>query len=571
MNISLLKEYKFGDMIALYYIDENSKNVELELIPDNYKDKIVNNKKHSIDSLVQLKLAGDIYPGGYAGGSTMRQGESTTRLSYKNQEYFSFDDKKEVVTVLEDSRGYIIKHHLIWFLNSQSLETYTSIENMSDDEISIEMISSFSLGGITPFVEKDAYDTLKVHRLRSVWSMEGRLETRSVEDLQLEPCWADHAIRAERFGQVGSMPVNRYFPYVAVEDTKNDIFWGAQVAHNASWQIELYRKDDCLAVSGGLADREFGSWMKKLNKNEKFITPKAIISVCCGGGIDKISQRLTSSIERFVDEGPEVEQDLPIIFNEYCTTWGCPSHENISNIVEKIKDKGFTYFVIDCGWYKEKDVPWDISMGDYNPSQDLFPEGLEKTVDIIRKANLKPGIWFEIENVGSASKAYNEEAHLLKRDGRVLTTTMRRFWDMTDEWVEGYLTNKVIGTLKKYEFDYMKIDYNDTIGLGSDGAESLGEGLRKNAEASIKFLEKVKEEVPGIILENCASGGHKLEPLMMSMCSMASFSDAHECEEIPIIAANLHRVILPRQSQIWAVIRNSDSLKRIAYSKLIHS
>ena len=364
---------------------------------------------------------------------------------------------------------------------------------MSNDEISIEMISSFSLGGITPFVEKDAYDTLKVHRLRSVWSMEGRLETRSVEDLQLEPCWADHAIRAERFGQVGSMPVNRYFPYVAVEDTKNDIFWGAQVAHNASWQIELYRKDDCLAVSGGLADREFGSWMKKLNKNEKFITPKAIVSVCSGGGIDKISQRLTSSIERFVDEGPEVEQDLPIIFNEYCTTWGCPSHENISNIVEKIKDKGFTYFVIDCGWYKEKDVPWDISMGDYNPSQDLFPEGLEKTVDIIRKANLKPGIWFEIENVGSASKAYNEEAHLLKRDGRVLTTTMRRFWDMTDEWVEGYLTNKVIGTLKKYEFDYMKIDYNDTIGLGSDGAESLGEGLRKNAEASIKFLEKVKE------------------------------------------------------------------------------
>lgn len=566
MNISLLKEYKFRDMIALYYIDENSKNVELDLIPDKYKDKAVGNKKHSIDSLVQLKLAGDIYPGGYAGGSTMRQGESTTRLCYKNQEYLSFDDKKEVVTVLEDSRGYIVKHHLIWFLNSESLETYTSIENDSDDQILIEMISSFSLGGITPFVESDAYDTLKVHRLRSVWSMEGRLESRSIEDLQLEPCWADHAIRAERFGQVGSMPVNRYFPYVAVEDTKNDIFWGSQVAHNASWQIELYRRDECLAVSGGLADREFGSWMKKLNKNEKFTTPKAVISVCSDGGIDKISQRLTSSIERFVDDGPEIEQDLPIIFNEYCTTWGCPSHENISNIVEKIKDKGFTYFVIDCGWYKEKDVPWDISMGDYNPSNDLFPEGLEKTVEVIRKANLKPGIWFEIENVGSAAKAYKEEAHLIKRDGKVLTTTMRRFWDMTDEWVEYYLTDKVIGALKKYDFNYMKIDYNDTIGLGCDGAESIGEGLRKNSEASIKFLEKIKEEVPGIIIENCASGGHKLEPLMMSMCSMASFSDAHECEEIPIIAANLHRAILPRQSQIWAVIRNSDSLKRIAYS-----
>ena len=47
---------------------------------------------------------------------------------------------------------------------------------------------------------------------------------------------------------------------------------------------------------------------------------------------------------------------------------------------------------------------------------------------------------------------------------------------------------------------------------------------------------------------------------------MASFSDAHECEEIPVIAASLHRSILPRQSQIWAVIRKTDSVKRIGYT-----
>ena len=52
----------------------------------------------------------------------------------------------------------------------------------------------------------------------------------------------------------------------------------------------------------------------------------------------------------------------------------------------------------------------------------------------------------------------------------------------------------------------------------------------------------------------------------MSLSSMASFSDAHECVEIPIIAANLHRAILPRQSQIWCVIRRSDSVRRISYS-----
>ena len=263
---------------------------------------------------------------------------------------------------------------------------------------------------------------------------------------------------------------------------------------------------------------------------------------------------------------PESEQSLPIVFNEYCTTWGNPSDENISEILKAIKDKGFEYFVIDCGWFKEDGVPWDVSMGDYNVSPSLFPQGLEKTVERIREKGMKPGIWFEIDNVGPRARAFENTDHLLKRDGMPLSTYTRRFWDMTDPWVQDYLGEKVIGTLQKYGFEYMKMDYNDTIGIGCDGCESLGEGLRRNMEASVDFVRRVKEEVPGIILENCASGGHKLEPLMMSLCSMASFSDAHETEEIPIIAANLHRAVLPRQSQIWAVIREKDSLKRIGYS-----
>ena len=46
---------------------------------------------------------------------------------------------------------------------------------------------------------------------------------------------------------------------------------------------------------------------------------------------------------------------------------------------------------------------------------------------------------------------------------------------------------------------------------------------------------------------------------------MGSFSDAHETVAIPIIAANLHRVILPRQSQVWCVVHARDSLQRLRY------
>lgn len=564
--VTILNRYALGDMDCYYYQDSGSGNVELVLAPAGAEPLAWERKRQQVDSLIQIKKVGDAWPGGYAGGATMRGSATTGALRYEKQ-YVQEDERQTAIfTVMDCGEGCKATHILVWKKGSLHLESHTEFENGGEKRVSLELLSSFSLGGITPFSEQDAPESLLVHRVRSVWSMEGRLESRTMEELQLEPSWAGHAVRCERFGQVGSMPVNRYFPWLVMEDKANDVFWGAQLMHNASWQMEIYRKDDAAAISGGLADREFGHWMKHVEPGERFVSPVAILSVCRGQGVDGIAQRMTAALEPFVDAGPESEQELPVLFNEYCTTWGCPSHENICGILDAVRGKGFEYFVIDCGWYKKEGVPWHIMMGDYDISKELFPQGLDQTVAAIREAGMKPGIWFEIENVGEAASQYQNEEHLLKRDGVTLSTTSRRFFDMRDEWVEDYLTQKVIGTLKEYGFEYMKIDYNDTIGLGCDGAESLGEGLRQNMAASLAFLEKVKREIPGIILENCASGGHRLEPLMMSATSMASFSDAHECEEIPVIAANLHRVILPRQSQIWAVIHREDSLKRIAYS-----
>ncbi len=585
----VINNYLLGDIRAIYVLNEDTHTAELVLLPDGTEYADNERAKKCPDSLAQIKLVGDSYAAGYSNGRTLRDGESVFAFKYNRQEVRELssarrsrpdacakdvssdlsrnDSQKEILTYLTDEeRSYELIHHLIYHEGDRALWSYTEFVNSGSEVAGIEMISSFSLGKISPLMEEDGADSLILHRIRSVWSMEGRISSRRFEDLQLEPSWTGHAVRCERFGHVGSLPVNSFFPCMAVEDEKNGLFWGAQLAHNASWQMEVYRRGDDVQISGGIADREFGHFVKNVAPGERFETPRAIISVCKSKDFEEIFGRLTHALNRIVDLGPLSEQHLPVMFNEYCTTWGVPSHENIVRTVDAIKDKGLEYFVIDAGWYKPVDASWDQAMGDYDVSPELFPKGMEATVDYIRKNGLKPGIWFEIDNVACKAKAYQMEDMLLHRDGRVLTTLSRRFWDLKQDAVTDYLSEKVIGTLKRYGFEYMKIDCNDEIGIGCDGAESLGEGLRLNAEASVKFIRKVKEEVPGIILENCASGGHKLEPLMMSECSMASFSDAHECLEIPVIAANLHRVILPRQSQIWAAIRKTDSVRRIRYS-----
>ncbi len=577
----VLSVYELGDMKACYVITEGG-CPELILFPGDVdasdpdalaeeqswsgEDGLLKEEKRlQKESLVQAKLTEDDGPAGYACGTTMRNSRTVLRMGYDGQERIENKDQVEIRTRLRDERGLSYLHFLTWRKEEYSLESYVMFENRSEQSFGLDMLSSFSLRGFTAFAPGDGHGQMKLHRIRSRWSSEGRLVTDSPENLQLEPSWSEWSVNSERYGQIGSMPVKGYFPFGAVEDTKEHIVWAAQLATESSWQMEFYRRDDDLAFSGGLADWEFGHWRKEIEPGETFETPHAILTVV-RGELDEACQRLTYHGKKYLKEQPESEAHLPVLFNEYCTTWGLPSHENIHGILQALQGHGIEYFVVDAGWFVEEGKSWGDGMGDYIPSPVLFPEGLTALTKEIREAGMKPGIWFEIDNAGRDSRIYHEEEMLLHKDGRVLTNGSRRFFAMTKPEVIRYLGERVIGQLKQYGFSYLKMDYNETIGVGCDGAKSPGEGLRQDREASVEFVRKIRREVPGIILENCSSGGHKLEPLMMSLCSMASFSDAHEAAQIPVIALRLHRSILPAQSQIWAVIRQTDSLQRIVYT-----
>ena len=129
-----------------------------------------------------------------------------------------------------------------------------------------------------------------------------------------------------------------------------------------------------------------------------------------------------------------------------------------------------------------------------------------------------------------------------------------------------YIASRVADFLRENAFGYIKIDYNDTYGVGCDGAESLGEGGRLVAEESLAWLDALRAAVPDLVIENCSSGGSRIEPRRMGKVSMCSFSDAHECNEIPLVAANVSRVVPAQQSQIWAVLRDTDTPSRTIYS-----
>ena len=513
------------------------------------------------DSLAQVKIVGDAYSSGFGHGHTMRQSASVRRFSLHSQERAS----GTVTTVLKSVEGYAIEHRLTYLPGPGVFEIRIVFRNGSSAPVTLEMLASFSLAGITPFDDVDGSGRLVAHRFRSVWSAEGRHEARTLEDLHLERSWSSAGMFSERFGQVGTMPVRKWFPFAAVEDTKAGVVWGAQLAWAGSWQMEIVRQHFQVSLSGGLADREFGHWMKTLAPGESLEAPPATLA-CVQGTFDDLCDRLTRAQEPVVDLHPAVEQDLPIVFNEWCTTWGDPQHHKIIAIADRLEGTDARYLVIDAGWYKTDGTEWGLSHGDWIPNGRLFPDGLEGIAREIRRRGLIPGLWFEMETCGRDSTAFSLLDHLLRRDGIPVTVGARRFWDLNAPWVVDYLAERVIGLLERCGFGYLKVDYNETLGIGCDDPDSLGEGLRRQVLASQNFFRKIRERLPDLVIENCASGGHRLEPSMLALTAMSSFSDAHEAVEIPIIAASLHRLMLPRQSQIWAVLRPAQSDQRLAYS-----
>ncbi len=557
--------YNFGDTRVLYVEEDGI--VGLVLLPGDVDDKDINLDAGRITPLVKIAMPANTYPKSYAAGHSLC--DSPLNFEFKLTSHTKVDEGDiTTVTTTLSYEELEICHVLSYREGDKAVTIYSEFKNNSDSVKYLDLLSSFALGALSPLRHEPAETDLELCRIRSYWSAEGKLEKVSTDDLNMAPSWGNYGYRGERFGQVGSMPVRKFHPFAAVSDNYADVTWAVSLGCSASWQIELYREQRFFTLTGGLADYEFGHFRKTVEAHESFKSPIAYVAVG-HGGVDAVSQRITALFSRRYLENHT--RDLPLYFNEFCTTWGVPSDENIRMILDKIDGLGFDYFVIDCGWYKPDDAHWSHSCGDWIPSKALFPSGIQATVDAIREKGIKPGIWFEAEVCAEFAKAFGRPELLVHRDGVPLTTDVRRFFDTRKPEVIAYMNERITNFLKSHGFKYMKVDYNETIGVGCDNeksSHSLGEGLYDVIECSKEFYRSIKREMPDFTLEACSSGGHRIEPAILGIFDVASFSDAHEVNEVPIIAANLHRVMSPAQSQIWAVLHGTDSTKRLVWSLL---
>ena len=370
---SIQFRYIANDM-EITYLRDNDGHVGLRVIPAALSDKVADGNAFS-ESLAQVYVRGDSFPSGATNGLTLAETPSTWEFTYRDQTVTEADGTTVITTLLGDGRGYLIRYILAHREGDHAVSVQTVFENASDTPVTLELLTAFSLGGLTPFGGRNETDRIRIHRARSWWSAEGRITTDVLEEMHFERSWSGHGGRVEKFGQIGSLPVRGYFPFAALEDAAAGVTWAFQIGCPSSWQMELRRSRDRLSISGGVADFEFGHWARTLQPGEALESPVAFLTVG-EGGLDEVSQRL---LDLHTTCDLAKEDGLPLVFNEFCTTWGNPNEENIAKIVDKIRGRGFDYFVIDCGWFGNGN--WQRDIGDWTLNESMFPSGLQATVD----------------------------------------------------------------------------------------------------------------------------------------------------------------------------------------------
>jgi alpha-galactosidase len=436
---------------------------------------------------------------------------------------------------------------------------WTRLTNQGTEPLGLNYASSAMLHALAPASTFES--ELRIHLAPNSWMAEAQWQTFKASELGFIN--NERASWSEAYAySVGSWSAGKYLPMAVVENTKDNLSWFWQIEHNGSWYWEISNNaergqvaDDVYAYIGGPDDLHADAW-KLLKPGASHETVSVAIG-CVEGGFEEAVAQLTSYRRRLtagkVNRGSVPN---PVIFNDYmnCLS-GDPTEARELPMIEAAAAVGCEYYVIDAGWYAALHEDWTPTLGAWLPSTERFPTGLKFTMDKIRSSGMIPGLWLEPEVAGNRSELARTrpESWFFQRHGKRVLRNSRYMLDFRNPEVTAYLTEVVRRLVESYGVGYIKMDYNVNALVGTDlAADSPGQGLLEHNRALLRWLDEVLEAFPHLAIENCGSGGGRMDYAMLSRLQIQSMTDQEDYRRLPAILVGVTAGVLPEQIGVWS-------------------
>lgn len=446
---------------------------------------------------------------------TDKKGHSGIQLLYKNHRIFqgkpalrglpaTFAKDSEAMTLEIEVEDRVLNVEAVLrysiFEGSDAIVRSVSFINSSDEEIYLEKIMSMCLD-----MDDENYKMLVLH---GSWARERHIQYRQI------------GYGKQSVSSVRGESSHQEHPFIALvgentSQTTGDVY-GFNFVYSGNFiaQVEKNQFDSLRIVMGIHPD----NFRFKLGPKESFVCPE-VVMVYSNEGLGHMTRTYHDLYRKHLIRSPYVDKPRPILINNWEATYFDFDDEKLIDIAKDAKECGIEMLVMDDGWFGRRNDD-NSSLGDWKVNENKLKGGLKKLVDRVNDIGLKFGIWFEPEMISPDSDLYRKHPDwAICIPGREACRSRNQYvLDLTREEVRKYVYEAVASILRSANIQYVKWDMNrqlTDIGSAEIDSDRQGELMHRYVLAVYELQERLINEFPDLLLENCSGGGARFDPGML--------------------------------------------------------
>ncbi len=411
------------------------------------------------------------------------------------------DERHAVIEMAYLEAALEIVLHIIVYPGTALLEQWVTVRNVGRGQLKIARIDSFAL-----YLPQGDYELLS---FSSAWGAEFEGLRRPLEDT---------AVLESRSGRSS----NGMHPFFVLG--RDEELLSGSLAWSGNWVIRFEPDGRLYRISGGLSDWEF---FVDLAPGDTIEAPHAILALA-PGNLDSIAQQYHRvGRSSWYPRNPTSER-LPVEWNHW---WSYEDRaidqETFRANVGEAARLGIDLCTLDAGWFglSDPDASWTDYRGDWDRVNGArFPSGIAPLSEYTHAHGMLFGLWCEIEGLGAVSDLGRSHPEFAARRDEIPLGYVCFGCPDVQEWAFRTLVRLVT----EYHCDWIKLDFNVDPGSGcnrTDHGHGPGDGLYAHYRGYYSTLTRFRSRHPDVTLENCSSGGLRIDLGIMRQTHLTFLSD----------------------------------------------
>ena len=354
--------------------------------------------------------------------------------------------------------------------------------------------------------------------------------------------------------------------------------YGLMFVYSGNFAIEAEK--DPLAQTRLLMGIQPEAFAWTLMPGDAFETPEAVTAMT-GDGLGALSHICHDLVRGHICRGPWRDMPRPVLINNWEATYFDFNGKKILDIARQAADLGIEMMVLDDGWFgcRQSDMS---SLGDWYVNEEKLGGSLKDLADQVHGLGMKFGLWIEPEMISEDSDLYRAHPDwAFKIPGKdPVRSRFQLALDFSREEIVDAVFEQIAAVIEGAGVDYVKIDANRSLSdiyTAAEGRQNAGAVSHRYILGVYRFLSKLLDRFPGLLMEGCCGGGGRFDAGMLYYTPQIWCSDNTDAVErlfiqygtsfaYPVSAVGAHVSIVPSHQTGRVTPFNTRALTAMAGS-----